>query len=141
MITKPCTFALLEEGRLAVGLDEDLSRATHALLAHVAEYGVEATTKSKAKLTLEITIAPMNAADGTFVYTAKVKTQLPGRPAYATTAIMDRDSLDGNKQTLFVRASTLNRKGMSMLLESSESAINRPGSCPWPPCWPPWPPC
>lgn len=105
MITKPVRLELLEEGRLVDGLNEDLARATKALIDHVQEYGVEATTKSKAKITLEITLAPVNAADGTFAYSAKVKTSLPGRPAYATTAILDRDALDGNKQTLFVRAS------------------------------------
>lgn len=57
-ILKPLTFSLIEEGRLAKSLDESLAEVRTKLLEHVARYGTAATEKSRAKVSLEITISP-----------------------------------------------------------------------------------
>lgn len=101
-ILKPLTFALIEEGRLSLSLDEAIVKVRTELLAHVAKYGPEATKKSKGEVTLKIAISPENAADGSYEVVGAITTKVPGRPAYATLAIASVDQ-DG-EETLFVRA-------------------------------------
>jgi len=102
-ILKPLTFALIEEGRLAEDLDKAITKCRRELLDHVAKYGPPATAKSKAKVSLEITIQPENADDGSYAVTGIIKTTVPGRPAVSTLALASVDQ-DG-EETLFVRAS------------------------------------
>lgn len=102
-ILKPLTFHLIEEGRLAKSLDEEITRARRELLEHVNKYGAAQTTKSKAKVVLEIVLEPENAEDGSYSVTGTIKTTVPGRPAMSTLALASVDQ-DG-EETLFVRAS------------------------------------
>lgn len=107
----PLAFDLLEEGNLKKSLDASLADARARLLAHIARYGTESTGKSKAKVTLEVTIAPTASSaepDGksfaTYSITSNIKSTLPGRPSVASLAIHQADQVTG-EDDLFVRAS------------------------------------
>jgi hypothetical protein len=99
----PISFDLIEEGRLAASLDEEIHRASRELLKHVQKYGPDATKKSKAEVTLKITLSPENAADGSYSIVGAINSKIPGRPAHATLAIHEQEQT--GEETLFVRAS------------------------------------
>lgn len=103
MNLKPITFRDIEEGKLAEDLDAAVLDVSNALIAHVAQYGVQATKKDKAKLTLEITFEHLGNELKTFGMTGKIKRTLPGRPATTTLAIHSEDQL--GEGGLFVRVS------------------------------------
>lgn len=99
----PIRFGLIEEGRLAASLDEELARAAKALVAHVQKWGPDVTKKSRATVTLKVDFAPQSAEDGSYSITASVASRLPGRPVHATLAIHEAEQT--GEETLFVRAS------------------------------------
>lgn len=101
---KPLSFGLIEEGRLAESLDAEIARAARSLLDHVRRYGEEATTKSKAEVSLKITLSPQSAGDGAYSVRGQITSKLPGRPIHETLAIHETEQETG-EETLFVRAS------------------------------------
>lgn len=100
---KPLTFDLIEEGRLKESLDEEIARASRALLLHVKKYGEESTAKSKAEVTLKITFAPQSASDGAYSVRGAISSKLPGRPIHETLAIHETEQT--GEESLFVRSS------------------------------------
>lgn len=99
---KPLAFDLIEEGRLKLALDAEISRASKALLSHIKTYGAEATSKSRAEVSLKIVFSPQSISDGTFSVRGKIDSKLPGRPIQETMAIHEQEQT--GEETLFVRA-------------------------------------
>lgn len=100
---KPLSFDLIEEGRLKEALDQELTRTSKALLDHVRKYGVEATEKSKAEVTLKIQFGSKSASDGAYSVRGSITSKLPGRPVHETLAIHETEQT--GEESLFVRAS------------------------------------
>ena len=96
----PLTLGRIDEGRFAVQTDEDLHDLQTALLAYAANYGPE-SRKAKAKLTIEITIAVEDPAEGLCSIKATAKKTTPQRPATVSMATTDED--DDGQPGLFVR--------------------------------------
>lgn len=96
------TLDLVEEGRLKASLDEELLKAGRALIAHVAKYGPDATKKSKAEVTLKLSISVVSPEDGSYAISGAISSKTPGRPAHATLAIHEQEQT--GEDTLFVRA-------------------------------------
>lgn len=93
----PIAFTLIDEGQLAEDLDAELHDAISHLLKHRAKYGEESTEKTKAEITLKLTIT----AGTKEAYTIKgaLSRKVPGRPTRGTFAI---GGYDEGKPTLFV---------------------------------------
>lgn len=97
----PLSFALVDEGELARDVDEALADTSRELFAHRRRYGVEATAKAKAEVTIKVTIQA-GVEDADYSIKGSISKKVPGRPARTSIALQDRD--DQHQETLFVRA-------------------------------------
>lgn len=99
----PLTFDLIEEGRFARSVDEELGEIRRALVAYVKKHG-EAAEKAKAELSIKITLQFDGGPDAEdYSIKCTLSTKRPGRPALVTRAFEEVEQ-DGTP-TLFVRAS------------------------------------
>lgn len=99
---KPLTFGMIEEGKLAVDLDEQLEKLHRAMGRYLEENGEDAQ-KATATLTLKIKIRCEDAKEGVFGVAGNIGIALPARPARSTMAIKDLD--ENGDACLFARAS------------------------------------
>ena len=99
----PLQFALIEEGRLAAAIDDEVQEAAAKLLAHVKKYGPEATVKAKAEVTLKVTIMFDGADESDYSIKGAISSKIPGRPCHVTKAMSGQEQT--GEEVLFVRAS------------------------------------
>lgn len=96
----PLALGLIEEGRLAKSLDDEIARGARHLVQHVREYGRDATKKSKVEVTLKVTISPVGDENG-YVVAGAISTKTPGRPLHTTMAVHEQEQT--GEDVLFVR--------------------------------------
>ena len=99
---EPLRFKLIEEGRLARALDDEINKAAKAILEHAKLWPKD--TKAKSQVVLTVTFSPESVDDGSYAVESTITGKRPARPKHASLAIHDTDQ-ETSEDTLFVRAS------------------------------------
>jgi hypothetical protein len=100
---KELQFALMNEGSLAVDLDNEIKEASIKLVDFAKKWGEDAAKGVTAKINLVITLKNENPADGVYSCKGRVSSTVPTRPARLSVAIAEENE-DG-QPSLFVRGS------------------------------------
>ena len=104
MIYERLKFALIEEGRVQLRLDEAILELETALEDYAKEHGAEALQGVGCSVTLKIELKCTNGEDGIFELKADIQTKRPTRPVSVTAAVRDFKH-EEKGHGLFVRAS------------------------------------
>jgi len=98
----PLNLDLIEEGRFRLSVEEDLRRASAAILRHAERYG-QAAEKAKARVKVTIDLVCADADDGAYVIKASSRIEVPARPAMLSQAVAGED--DNGRSAVLVRRS------------------------------------
>jgi hypothetical protein len=100
---KPVTLELVDEGRFKKDIDEEIQKATKALIAFKNKYGTEKAAKATAKVSITLTFQFEGRDDSDFSIKGEIKQTVPSKPACVTVAM--ENETEGGENALFVRAS------------------------------------
>ena len=95
-IYQKMTLQLLEQGELLATADVEFQKLQTNVLEHRRIYP---KTKTKGKLTIEITLELSGKDEKLFIVTTQIKVSRPARPPSSTIALIDKDE---NGDGLFV---------------------------------------